>query len=57
MGADLWSEEAEESEVIPLEHIADDTSRDSTLHRLRSMKLLSDHATGDDRRGDQGGGH
>jgi hypothetical protein len=51
---DLRREEAEQGEVVPLEHVADHPGRDPPLHRLRRAELLSDHGRRDDRRSDYG---
>ncbi len=52
--ADLLGEEAEQGEVVPLEHVADDAGDDAAADGTRSAELLRDHAGRDDRRD---GGH
>ncbi len=49
--ADLLGEEAEEGEVVPLEHVAGYARDDAPADGARSVELLRDHSGRGDRRG------
>jgi hypothetical protein len=54
VGADLLGEEAEEREVVPLEHVARHARDDAAADVARGVELLGDYAGWDDRRLDDG---
>ena len=53
--ADLLGKEAEQREVVPLEHVADEARDHTAANRGRGAELLRDHAGGRD--GFRNGGH
>src|SRR5206468_11999615 len=57
VGADLGGEEAEEGEVVPLEHVADHAGGDPAPDGGDGAELLGVGEAGDDLREGQDGGH